>query len=930
MADYTFSSTYWNQNDQANMGPFYDSTSGDYYVVLQNQVSTFDVEMWRSTDDGDTYSEQDASNAPTPGGTSQSYWGNGATGVYVSGTRRIYVFYWVMTSTTEYTLRATYFNIATNAWHTSTWDSSTACHTDANTNNHGIDVEYKSSTEIGVYYMGADESVKGSPYERMNYETFNPSTNAWSGSPIEIPTGVSYDARGGGMTFDSSGDVICTVNYYEASGSQLHIFKLASGSYTDHGQSGNATSFNGVDDHPSSVYSGLTTEEFAIAYRTIGSPDVLRYDYSTSPTSTPWTSTSIDTDDNWVETREAGASICYVGTKRYLFAMKEGTTNSEVHCWTKDGTGSWTEVGVIYEHSANVTPQELRVNHLKTDTNEFFGFVYDAGIGASYEYTAVIWEEGGAQTRSKTASVDAKVSPPEGVLPNVTLPEVVLGDVSLLNDTVSSEHYIVAVAKDNAKELVLLLNNSRGMQGDWIEVDSMHTFAQDIKSLHVNREFNQQTYGNAITVQLANGDVYWGVYTMGPTSTLGEWTRDTHQFSNGPLLTPRLVASPGTPDEFAAVSCGDYLDTSNEDPRTWVFYHQKVSTKNKIMWASSKHDEYHGEYNTVGGSYFTDGQRLDPDSTDDEYLGAASCGVPPTTDGTSTATGWQSLFGHVLYTRVGASTTSAVKRQVWPSTIFAMYTDATGGTFDLTWNNHTDGVDSIQTVTSINYNSSAATIKSKLEGATGVDTVNVTGAGTKASPWIVDFDTYSGTIQPSTPYTHSPPNQCVAYFEPDSTNLTSGTAYVAVPVVETVVGTVKHNSRIRGQWKQRYTPSWQGTGQTQTHDRTDRVYIAHIGTDSKPMIIRTPEYGGTWDWQNQWVLDVFESAIGSKNVKSDANGYPQLTLDMFSDYGAKQNDPGGYDISEHWVIMMIEDTTDDVILQRRRLRDYEGATYDPL
>lgn len=923
MADYTFSADYYNSNDQANRGPFYDSTSTDYYVIIQNQASTYDVECWRSTDDGDTYSEQDASNAPTPGGSGQSYWANGATGVYVSGTRRIYVFYWVATTANEYTLRATYFNCATNAWHTSTWDSGTACHTDANTNNHGIDVEYKSSTEIGVYYMGADESVMGGSYERMNYETFNPSTNAWGGSPVEIPTNVTYDARGGGFTFDDSGDVICTCHYYEASGSRMHIFKVASGSYTDHGQSGNSAPFSNEHNVPSSVYSGLATEEFVIPYGSNTATNVLRYDYSTSPTSTPWTSTSVDSDTAWADATADGAAVCFVGTKRYLFAYKQGTTNLEVHLWTKDGAGSWTEVGMIWEHSADRSPNTLRVNHLKTDTNEFFGFVLDPSLGYD-ETTAVIWEEGGAVTRTATANVDAKTVPPTGVLPNVQMPEVVLSDSFNAPSSYFTSYaptYVIAVSKDDNKELVMLKNTNFGRDASWVEHHSMWTFGNEIKSLHTNPEVGKLGDSRTgVTVQLSNGDVYWGLYDAELDGLDTGWATDTHEFINGPTLSPRLVASPGTPDEFGAVSCGDYMDPSTPaHPRCWVFYHQKVSTKNKIMWAASKHDEYHGEYNTVGGSYFTPGQRLDPDSTDDEYLGIATCGIEPTTDGTGTATGWQSYFAHVLYTREGASTTSLIKRQVWPATIFAMYTDATGGTFDLTWNDHTDGVNNIQTVTNIDYNSSASTIKSKLEGATGVDTVNVSGSGTKASPWIVDFDTYSGTIQPSTPYTHSPPWQGVAYFEPDSTNLTSGTAYVAVPVVETNVATVKHQSRIRGNLAQIaaegfYQYAW------------EQDFVAHIGTDSKPMIIQTPDYNATWDWQNQWVPSVQESGIYTNTIKQDANGYPMVTCLLVISAGYVLDD-----YSEHRVIVMVDSSTDDVLLLRRVLRDTDASTsYDPL
>ena len=896
MADYAFSADYFIQNEQANRGPFYDSTSGDYYVLLQSQDSTWDVEMWRSTDDGDTYSEQDASNAPTPGGASQSQYGNGATGVYVSGTRRIYVFYWVMTSSVEFTLRATYFNIATNAWHTSTWDSSQACHTDAATNAKTIDVEYRTTTDIGVYYMGQDEKVMGSPYERMNFEVFNPSTNAWAGSAVEVENGIGYDIRGGGFTYDNSGDVICTASYYAASGSRQHIYKIVSGTDTDHGVTGNTAPFSNEHSQISSVYSGLSTEEFAMAYRSSAATDVLRYDYSTSPTTTPWTSTSVDSDNAWAETGDTGASICFVGTKRYLFAYKDGTTNTEVHCWTKDGAGSWTEVGMIYEHSTSAATRQLRVNHLKTDTNEFFGFVFDPVL--NYDQTvAVIWEEGGAITRTKTASVDAKLVPPEGVLPNITMPDVVLGDghVKRISTLPGNIFVIYGVAKDNAKELILLANFHHGRDNEWTEVKSLHTFANDIKSLHVNSDNNSEV---SVTVQLDNGDVYWGVHypkqIAGTYDNEWDWRRDTHQWANGSYLTPRLVASPGTPDDFGAIAVGDFHDSSGNEPRAWIFYHKKVSTTNKIMWRASKHDEDNGEYNSVGG-YWTGEQRLDPDSTDDEYLGIGMYRKPEL--------GWSvSDTPQILYTREGASATRLIKRQVWPAVYFDMYTDATGGTFDLTWNDHWQSTNNIQTITSINYNSTAATIKSKLEGATNVTTVTVTGAGTKANPWHVQFTSYRAS---------GIPNECVAYFEPDSSNLTGGTAYVAVPTTEVDITAVKHQSRVRS-LRAYYN------GSTPGPDDHQRYYVPAIGTDNEPLITQS-EQSIDYDWNygtvENWPWEVQESGIGTHNVAQDTNGYPMLFYESALANGQDN------DRVWHRIILMVDDTSDDLKLYQAIDRD---------
>ena len=56
---------------------------------------------------------------------------------------------------------------------------------------------------------------------------------------------------------------------------------------------------------------------------------------------------------------------------------------------------------------------------------------------------------------------------------------------------------------------------------------------------------------------------------------------------------------------------------------------------------------------------------------------------------------------------------------------------ASGGNWTLTVDGNTSG--------NIAYNANAATVKSAIEGITGVTTVNVTGVGSTGDPWIVHF-----------------------------------------------------------------------------------------------------------------------------------------------------------------------------------------------
>jgi hypothetical protein len=63
---------------------------------------------------------------------------------------------------------------------------------------------------------------------------------------------------------------------------------------------------------------------------------------------------------------------------------------------------------------------------------------------------------------------------------------------------------------------------------------------------------------------------------------------------------------------------------------------------------------------------------------------------------------------------------------------------ASGGTFTLTIGGNTSAA--------INWNDNAATVKTKVDGITGITTSTVTGAGSTADPWIITINDPAGAI----------------------------------------------------------------------------------------------------------------------------------------------------------------------------------------
>ena len=93
-------------------------------------------------------------------------------------------------------------------------------------------------------------------------------------------------------------------------------------------------------------------------------------------------------------------------------------------------------------------------------------------------------------------------------------------------------------------------------------------------------------------------------------------------------------------------------------------------------------------------------------------------------------------------------------------TVQRVSNDATGGTFTLTYDT--------QTTAAIAYNASAATVETDIEALSNVTAATVTGTGVAATPWVIRFDTASGS----------------GIMTADDGSLTGGTSTIALVTID--------------------------------------------------------------------------------------------------------------------------------------------------
>jgi hypothetical protein len=902
-------------NKQQIVGPVV-ADSGNWYLL---RLTTGHWEMAKSTDGGESWTEQDSANRPV-----SADWLNGSssgatairqgTVVFDSGTDRIYCFnYILITTTVELQVGVTYFDTSTDTWSGSVVSQGTNYDRDAQVSHLGLATVQASSTAIYVHHIGATEKIMGTDYGRTRVSTFNPSTNSWTGTPQNLNHGLQVDSGPGPIAIYNG-----TPYAIEARSAGLFLWSNVASSPTNQGSVGDTSTWSTVNVSPYTLYAAEINSTWEMGFQEWGENNPVNHDWqwSTNPNST-WNEVLIQTTPDNLWGRD-GHPIIIDGDVRYFFYIRRHDSGTAwyIGVVTKNAGGSFTSEEVLAD-DLDGGGNFLYATLVSPDTgadDAVFALTYSDGVPV--ELKTLFWDRGGTGQSGLTRehTTDAVTVVPGAItglaFPNIMHGHVVFGFATTIPPTV------VGVNPSNHSQMVFFSNWSRGMDDDaWVQIDS-RSFADDIMSMSVSTGAV-----TAIACQLANGDVYVGAYTAS-SNTWGDapprWWRDTQTFINGPIFTPRLVAQPGDPGEGNYGAIAVWRAVSGD--KMWVFYHGPDGGKTRIFWSAAKQDALDGEFNSLDGGYFSPPQPLDPTNSDDQFLALADHRVAAT-DSSGSYSSWVGYpRPYVLYTREGASQTNLVARVGWSTSLFEMWTDASSGNFQLRWPDHYNGSNTWETSGNIAYNASAATVEAAFESFTQVTAATVTGSGTQNDPWIVSIDDYQGF----TGYHPQPIN----LFEPLQGTLSGGAVYVGVPTQEIDLGVVKHQRRYGG---------WDRFRRDLSAYYAANVprLTAVLGTDDKPVLIQLPYSGsnakddvGEWDTWDPANTQVLESGIGTKTVHSNAG--EQVPLQVTGMAGSHGIQPANVWFEARYLIF-IEASTQHLIWAYKILFDDDIQTsYNPV
>jgi hypothetical protein len=176
----------WSDYKGSQHGPF-ENGSNLYVVLLDN--TAVQVEVWKSTDGGNTWAEQDSANKPTvvsDANHKNLYAIKEGTNLYIC--RR-------NSTGSGFSVFVTPFSLSTDTWQSGTGIGSLFIGSHVATASPTF-LARRSDGDYVVLYNGATEGIMGTQYRRVNYARHEGST--WTTQVSVAGTGaqIHYDARG--------------------------------------------------------------------------------------------------------------------------------------------------------------------------------------------------------------------------------------------------------------------------------------------------------------------------------------------------------------------------------------------------------------------------------------------------------------------------------------------------------------------------------------------------------------------------------------------------------------------------------------------------------------------------------------------------------------------------------------------------------------
>lgn len=342
---------------RGEVGPF--EIGGNLYAVL-HVLSSSTVQVWKSTDGGNTWGEQDAAHHPTYSSTSFFATTSGTT---------IYIAY----IATGMVIRVIPFDTSTDLWGTATSDGPVA-NLMFTGSHRPVPMARRSDGSYVVLYHGSTESVMGSSYTRVKYARY--SGGSWTSNVDVAGTGgqVNYDVR---TVVLGSSDRVHLI-WSDATNSDLKHRSLTSGN-----------TLNGIQDIDTSVTIGAHSVGLPLAYVDgantkmvipyVDSTSELRAARTTSADSPTWSITEAISATSTSNPEHANANCGAVaadGTTIYAFWPDD--TTQDMYYDQDAGSGSW---GTDTEWKDAITCNGISIGKVTGG----IGVLYDDGGTVKYD-----------------------------------------------------------------------------------------------------------------------------------------------------------------------------------------------------------------------------------------------------------------------------------------------------------------------------------------------------------------------------------------------------------------------------------------------------------------------------------------------------------------------------------------------------------------